>query len=134
MSGRVSGPVQRAIRLALRQGQILHTPSQRKPFRIGIIDGRGVELLLGVGDWPTRLSWECLEGIVPFLTERGTTPIGGRHSSVPNPGTLDEHLKGCTPVTTAGWVASLLEEVGVVEVIRERPAKVRLTPAYSGGE
>jgi hypothetical protein len=120
------GPVQQAIRAHLTEGQVLDTPSQHKPFKIGRIDGDGLVLLLGAGEWPTRLSWDCLEGVVPFLVERGTIPIGGRHSSIPNPGTLDEHLKGCTPVTTAGWVAVVLEEAGILEIVRDRPAMVRL--------
>ncbi len=122
------GPVQQAIRDHIHEGQVLHTPSHRKPFKIGPIDGDGLVLLLGAGEWPTRLTWECLEGVVPFLTERGVIPIGGRHSSIPNPGTLDEHLKGCTPVTTAGWVAVVLEEAGILEIVRDRPAMVRLRP------
>jgi hypothetical protein len=120
------GPVQLAVRSHLRQGQALNTPTQRKPFKVGRIDGDGVMLLLGKGERPVTLGWDCLEGVVPFLAERGSIPIGGRHSSVPNPGTLDEPLKGCTPVTTAGWVAALLEEAGIVTVVRERPARVRL--------
>jgi hypothetical protein len=120
------GPVQLAVRSHLRQGQVLRTPTQQKPFEVGRIDGAGVVLLLGAGERPVMLGWDCLEGVVPFLAVRGTIPIGGRHSSVPNPGTLDEHLKGCTPVTTAGWVAVLLEEAGIVAVVRGRPVRVRL--------
>ena len=40
-----------------------------------------MERLIGtgscVGTWSR--SWECPEGVVPFLQERGTIPIGGRH-------------------------------------------------------
>ena len=121
------GPVERAVRHRIHEGLVLHTPTQRKPFNVGRIDGMGVVLLLGAGEWPTRLTWACLEGVVGFLRERGTIPIGGRHVSEPNPGTLDEYLKGCTKVDTAGLVAALLEEAGVVEVIRERPAQVLLS-------
>lgn len=121
------GPVEQAIRSRLHEGQVLHTPTQAKPFKVGRIDADGVVLLLGAGEWPARLTWPCLEGVVPFLQERGTIPIGGRHVSEPNPGTLDEYLKGCTQVDTAGWVAVLLEQAGVVEVLRGRPARVRLT-------
>ncbi|HAX82055.1 MAG TPA: hypothetical protein DCY40_05775 [Actinobacteria bacterium] len=127
------GPVQLAVRSRLRQGQVLHTPTQQKPFKVGRIDGDGVVLLLGKGERPVPLGWDCLEGVVPFLAERGTIDIGGRHEVAGNPGTLDEYLKGCTPVNTAGWVAVLLEEAGIVAVVRERPARVRLAagPAAS---
>jgi hypothetical protein len=63
---------------------------------------------------------------VPFLAEWGTIDIGGRHEVAGNPGTLDGYLKGCTPVNTAGWVAVLLEEAGIVAVVRDRPARVGL--------
>ncbi|MFH1330236.1 MAG: hypothetical protein ABIJ48_06270 [Actinomycetota bacterium] len=120
------GPVEHAIRSHLHEGQVLATPTQHKPFKVGRIDAQGVVLLLGAGEWPTRLTWACLEGVEPFLRERGTIPIGGRHVSEPNLGTLDEWLKGCTQVDTAGWVAVLLEQAGVVGVLRGRPARVRL--------
>lgn len=120
------GLIERAIRWAVSQGDVLSTPSQRKPFKIGQIDASGIVLLLGKGEWPNRLTWECREGVVPFLRERGTIPIGGRHQVKGNPGTLDEYLKGCIRVTTAGWVAAVLEQAGVVEIIRQRPALVRL--------
>ena len=120
------GPVEQAIRTRLHERQVLHTPTRRAPFAIHRIDADGVVLLLGKGEWQTRVTWEALEGVVPFLEERGTIPIGGRHRSERNPGTLDEYLKRHTKVDTAGWVAVVLEEAGVVEVERGRPAKVRL--------
>jgi hypothetical protein len=57
---------------------------------------------------------------------RGTIPVGGSRSTGGQPGTLDEYLKGCTPVNTARWVAVVLEAVGIVEVLPERPVRVRL--------
>ena len=120
------GPVQQAIRTHIHEGQVLHTPTRRAPFKVGRINDMGVVLLLGRGEWPTRLTWVCLEGVVPFLAEHGTIPIGGRHSTEPNPDTLDEYLKGCVKVDTAGWVAVMLEKAGVLEVVRGRPTKVRL--------
>lgn len=120
------GPVQLAVRSHLRQDQVLRTPTQQKPFKVGRIDGDGVVLLLGAGARPVTLGWDCLEGLVPFLAERGTIDIGGRHEVAGNPGTLDEYLKGCVKRTTAGWVAVLLEEAGILAVVRDRPARVRL--------
>jgi hypothetical protein len=125
------GPVQLAVRAHLRQGQVLRTPTQQKPFEVGRIDGDGVVLLLGKEERPVTLGWGCLEGVVPFLAERGTIPIGGRHEVAGNPGTLDEYLKGCVKRTTAGWVAVLLEEAGIVAVVRDRPARVRLAAGYA---
>jgi hypothetical protein len=108
-------------------GQVLYTPTRRAPFTVNEIDTEGVVLLLGKKEARTRLSWDCLEGVPGFIAERGgTVEIGGRYDTAGNRGTLDEHLKGCVKRATAGWVAVLLEEAGVVEVVRERPAKVRL--------
>ena len=123
----MGGRVELAIRGNLTEGDVLRTPSQAKPFKVGRIGRDGLELLLGAGLWPVRLTWDCLEGVVPYLRARGRIPIGGRHSSVPNEGTLDGHLKLCTPVTTAGWVVSVLEAAGVVRIVRSRPALVELT-------
>lgn len=72
-----------------------------------------------------------LGGVVPFKREHGgEVPIGGRHEVEGNPGTLDEWLKGCVKRTTAGWVAVVLENAGIVTVIHDRPARVRLTPTW----
>jgi hypothetical protein len=121
------GPVEKAIRTAIHPGQTLETPSQSKPFTVETIDSNGVVLLLGEGQWQTRLTWECLEGIVPYLREHGgKVDIGSQHTVKGRPGTLDAYLKGCIKRTTAGWVAVVLERAGVVQVIRSRPPGVLL--------
>lgn len=123
--------VEKAIRQAIRPGQELRTPGQKKPFWIHRVDDQGLVLLLGQGRWATRLSWACWEGTVPFIREHGgEVPIGGRHDIEGNPGTLDEWLKGCVKRTTAGWAAVVLEEAGVVRISEERPQRVRLTSAW----
>ena len=123
--------VEAAVRKSIDPGMELVTPSRKKPFAVERFDADGVVLLLGQGAWPTRLTWDCLEGTVPFLRQQGgEVPIGGRHDVEGNPGTLDEWLKGCTKTTTAGWVAVVLEKAGIVEIIHDRPARVRLTPAW----
>jgi hypothetical protein len=120
------GPVEQAIRRHLHEGDTLHTTARRSPFQVGHIDDEGLVLLLGSGRHRVRLSWDCLEGVVPWLAVRGSIPIGGTHTSGGQHGTLDEHLKGCTPVNTARWVAVVLEAAGIVEVLAERPVRVRL--------
>ena len=124
------GPVERAVRSAVQPGQVLRTPTRSAPFRVAQIDQDGIVLLLGKGRWATRLSWSCLEGIVPYIREHGgVVDIGGRHQVVGRPGTLDGYLKTCVNRTTAGWVAVVLETAGVVSIERTRPARVRLTGA-----
>ena len=58
--------------------------------------------------------------------------IGGVFSTDSDPGTLDGYMKQYIKRATANWVASLLAEAGVIEVDRERPAKVRLRPDSAG--
>lgn len=122
----MAGRFEEAILRDVRPGQVLRTPSQAKPFKVGRVDRDGLELLMGQGEWPVRLTWECINGIEQYLAGAGLVAIGGRHSSVPNEGTLDGYLKHWTPVTTAGWVASVLEAASLVRIIRERPALVEL--------
>jgi hypothetical protein len=125
-------PVEQAIRRHLHEGDTLHTTARRSPFQIGRIDGQGLVLLLGSGRHRVRLGWDCLEGVVPWLAVRGTIPVGGTHSTGGQPGTLDEYLKGCTPVNTARWVAVVLEAAGVVEVLPGRPVRVRPGAPFGG--
>jgi hypothetical protein len=119
------GPIESAVRSAIAPGQRLATPSQGAPFKVEQIDHEGVVLLLAERWW-TRLSWECLEGIGPFLQGRGWTPIGSKYATEGTPGTLDGYLKGWVKRATAGWVASLLEAAGVLDIDRGRPSRVRL--------
>lgn len=119
--------VEEAIRASVREGQLLHTPTRQAPFQVERIDSDGVVLLLGKGRWSTRISWKCLEGVVPYLRQHGgIVDIGGRHEVQGRPGTLDGYLKGYVNRTTAGWVAVLLETAGVVEIVHSRPARVRI--------
>ena len=123
------GPVEHAIRTRIGPSQELRTPGRAARFTVGDIDERGVVLLLGNGEWPTRLSWECLEGIPRYLSGGSWVPIGTTYQTESVAGTLDAYLKACSKTATAGWVAVLLEQVGVVEVDRSRPLKVRLRSA-----
>lgn len=109
----MAGKVESEIRRTITAGLTLHTPCRHVPFVVDLIDGLGVVLLLGKGQSPTRLTWECLEGIVPFMREHGgEVVIGGKHATVGTPGTLDGYLKDCSKTNTAGYVASTLAEAG----------------------
>lgn len=121
-----SGPVKRAIRGAVGTGQRLATPVRAAAFIVESIDGEGVVLGLGAGRWRTRLSWSCLEGILPFLAGKGWVEIGSRYEVEGKVGTLDGYLMRCVKRATGAWVAALLETAGLVDVLRSRPAKVRL--------
>jgi hypothetical protein len=123
--------VERAIRGSVFPHQRLKTPSRGKPFTVDRLESKGIVLLLGQGAWATRISWDCLEGLIPFIREHeGEMPIGSRHDVEGNPGTLDEWLKGCVKRTTAGRVAVVLETAGIVDIVGYRPQRVRLTPPW----
>ena len=121
-----AGQVQRAIRAAVPSGARLSTPARGAPFVVARVDDRGIVLLLGEQQAWTPLTWDCLEGIVPFLAGKGWVEIGSRYETRVDPNTLDGYLKGCLKRATAGWVAAVLERSGLVEIDRRRPARVRL--------
>ena len=57
-----TGPVEIAIRKAVREGDELATPSRSEPFWIGRISSDGIVLELGEKRTPTKFNWACLEG------------------------------------------------------------------------
>lgn len=83
-------------------------------------------LPLGEKEARTPLTWECLEGIVPFLAHRSWVDIGSVYATQADPDTLDGYLKSFVKRATAGWVASVLERAGIIEIDRRRPARVRI--------
>lgn len=126
------GAVEQAIRARFTGRTSLRTFGHAVPFVLSTIDHDGIVLLLGDGDHPARLPWDCLESVVPFLRSRsGWVRAGGNHSVKGEPGTLDEHLKGCGPKKdTARWLARVLSDAEIVET-SERPAlHVRLSQRY----
>jgi hypothetical protein len=131
----VAGTVEMAIRARVRSGMTLRTPSRGKPFEVERIDSRRVVLLLGAERTATPIAWECWEGIPDYLRSKGgQVDIGGQYKVAGNPGTLDAYLKPCAwGRATAGWVAAVLEDAGVVDIIRTRPARVRLRPVSDQG-
>lgn len=125
------GPVEQAIGATFRTPVILYTLGQRKPFVLERIDHNGIVLLLGEGRNYTPLSWNCLEGIIPFLCRHpGWVPAGGTFVVEGEGGTLDEYLKDCISRQTSRWVAVVLEAAGVVRVDKGPPLRVRLTEQY----
>jgi hypothetical protein len=125
------GPVEHAVRSRFSAPATLHTIGQEKPFILSAIDRDGIVLLLGGGHWHTRLTWGCLESVIPFLRSHpGWVPAGGKFSVDGEPGTLDEHLKRYLKRDVARWLARVLELAGVVELGATRPLSVRLATSY----
>lgn len=127
------GPVERAVRECVNSGDVLHTPGQGKPFVVDRIDAQGLVLLLGKGEWETRLPWDALEGIPGIFQGRGWLRTTGSFNPNPDTATLDGHLKQYVNRETANWVAVVLEYAGVFELDRSRPVKARLSPAFESG-
>jgi hypothetical protein len=119
------GPVETAVRRAVREGDILRTPLQAAAFSVGKLSGEGIVLELGEKRTPTSLKWACLEGVLPLVQRHGRLRINGSGKSTEIvEGTLDGYLKQHVKRLTAGWVAALLEKAGVVTIDRKPPAYI----------
>lgn len=122
------GPVEAAVRRSIQEGDCLKTPSESEPFWVGKISVEGIVLDLGQKRTPTPFTWECLEGVIPFLQQHGRVRINGSGKDQRIvPGTLDGYLKVHVNRLTAGWVAALLERAGILTIDRRRPAHVSLS-------
>jgi hypothetical protein len=89
------------------------------------LDAEGLSLLFGPQKTRTLLTWRCLEGIPGYLRGRGWVLVGANRDTNSNY-RLDGYLKRCIKRQTANYVAVVLERAGVLELDRERPAKIRL--------
>ena len=128
------GPVEHAIRVTFTVPVTLRTLGQGKPFVLSMIDDDGIVLLLGDGRRPARLTWQCLESVVPFLrASAGWVPAGGKFSVAGEPVTLDRHLKGYLKRDVARWLAVVLRDAGVVEVSEEPPLRLLLAERFGRG-
>ena len=131
---RMEGPVEHAVRSRVEEGAELPTPTGSARFIVDRLDSRGVTLLFGPKRTPTFFSWACLEGVVDYLDSRAWLPIGANRDTRGNPETLDWYLKKHVARQTANYVAVLLARANVVDLSTERPARVRLSPAWHSPE
>lgn len=122
--------VEEAIRSALRSGEVLATPTGAATFTVDQIDADGLSLLFGPKKTRTLLTWPCLEGVPGHLRGQGWVLVGANRDMDSDYG-LDGYLKGWIKRQTANYVAVVLERAGVLELDRERPARVRLTNRWS---
>lgn len=120
------GPIESAVRRSIRAGESLETPAQKKAFTVDSIDQIGVVLLFGRKQTRTPFTWEALEGIRAEFLHSGWIVIGGRRDVHGEPGTLDGYVKQVVNRDAAGYVASLLEAAGVVELDWARPGHMRV--------
>ncbi|MEM2915631.1 MAG: hypothetical protein QXH91_09595 [Candidatus Bathyarchaeia archaeon] len=116
--------IERVVK-AIRPGASFITPSGRSKFVVERVDYDGIKLRVGQG-WPISIKTECLQGIPSFLKGKGWVRIGATHGQPPE-GSLDEYLQKFTyGVSAASDVVPILEKIGIVEVNRKRPYRIRL--------
>lgn len=127
----MEGPVQKAVRSRVKEGDELPTPTGRARFTVHRLDSSGVTLLFGPKQTPTFLSWACLEGTVDYLRAKTWLPVGANRDVRGNPATLDWYLKQHVRRQTANYVAVLLARAKVVELMTATPARVRLSPSWN---
>ncbi|HEU5031541.1 MAG TPA: hypothetical protein VFV01_41955 [Spirillospora sp.] len=126
----MTGRVEDAIRAAVSPGEQLATPTGRGRFTVARYTTDGLVLLLGRKEAWTPLPWGALEGVPDLLRGRGWVLIGSVYSVDAKVGSLDEHLKRFLKRATAGWVAVLLEEAGVLSIDRSSPSRVKLLAGW----
>ena len=117
--------IERIAKLIRPEEELLKTPSGRSTFMIEAINSDGIKIRVGKG-WPILVKAECLRGIPSFLEGKGWVIIGSTHGKPPA-GSLDEYLQKYTHgVSVASYVVPILERIGIIEVNRKRPYRLRL--------
>jgi hypothetical protein len=102
----------------------LRTPVMGSKFVVESVSPTDVTLTLGK-KWKTLIPAACLNGIPAFLRGKDWVEIGAVHD-VSRLGTLENYIDGFISRSAGNYVAALLEKVGVLEIDRKRPSKVRL--------
>jgi hypothetical protein len=117
--------VEAAIRSGVKPGEALPAPAGTATFVVGQLNAEGLSLLFGPEKTRTLLTWRCLEGVPGYLRGQGWVLVGANRDVNGDYG-LDGYLKPWIKRQTANYVAVVLERAGVLELNRERPARVRL--------
>jgi hypothetical protein len=120
------GPVETAIRKAVREGDVLGSVPRKAPFVVSQLRSDALVLALGEQATLTPIPWEALEGVSAFLKGRGWVGIGARHSKDVDAELFDGYLQQFVPRSVGSYVPAVLERAGIVEIDRKRPAAVRL--------
>jgi hypothetical protein len=126
------GPAERAIKARLAEGQTLHTPVRGSSFAIGALRDEGLIILIGAKQSRTLIRWPVLEDLILWLESQGWVEMGGGYTLSGREGTVDGFLKARIKRDVAGWVVALLETAGVIDIDRQRPARVRAKGLAAG--
>ena len=117
---RTIGPVEREVRRHCSNGTVLDTPSKQSDFITSELNESGIRIdKIGV----QYITWESLEGVVPYLQDLGgTVKIGAVMSANVEPNTLESYMRDCIGVNimTGTYVAAILENAHVVEYTKVR--------------
>jgi hypothetical protein len=127
---KVTISVEDAIRSSIQPGEVLPTPTGTATFVVDQLDTDGLSLLFGPKKTRTTVSWRCLEGIPAYLRGRGWVAVGANRD-LDNDRGLDGYLKRWIKRQTANYVAVVLERAGVLDLDRQRPARIRLSNQWS---
>ena len=104
--------------------------SSGKRFKVIHIDGEKVQIKTGKKPSTLRIPVSALEEAPDFLKGKGWIRIGAVHE-ISDELSLDTFLKRFSHGTSlASYVAPLLELTEIVEIDRNRPAKIRLKASY----
>ena len=107
-------------------GSLIKTPSGRSQFEVYHIDPDRVMIRVGKRGYILTIPASCFEGVPDFLRGKGWIRIGAIHNAALE-GTFDEYVQRSTHGTSAAsYVAPILERIGIIEIDRKRPARIRL--------
>jgi hypothetical protein len=107
-------------------GTLLTTPSGRSKFVFDHIDSDRIFLNIGETRTSLVIPISCFQDIMETLKDKRCIKIGAIYKNT-NEDTLDTLIKKYTHGTSASsYVASILEKAEIIEILKERPAKVRL--------
>ena len=120
------GQVQRQVRRHCAEGENIPTSTGRSYFTVIAIRPEGIRV--SSGQWQSSMiTWDVLEGVVPYLSGKGDVEIGAVNDRLGKPGTLDDYFKQhLTKSRVVTYVAPILVKSGVVEYVGRSPMKVRL--------
>ena len=119
------------LRREIPPGTVLRTPVRGYPFRIKYEKDK-VVFFKNANEEPfSKIPRICWDGIPEFLRRNRDWVRIGPNFGPARKATLQEYLdgfwrQGKTHSSEANHVASVLEHLGVVEIDRSRPSKVRL--------
>lgn len=117
----------------IANGLVLYTPVQHHRFIVKCVDLKREKVVFLAGKTNIEVSKKCWNGIPDFLRKKGGwVNIGAKHEITANveKGTLEKYLRECTisksKESQAIYVASLLEQLRIVQVKHTRTSMVKL--------